>query len=246
MRNEHVVYLLSNFCLHGSRCSAVVLEACTLALLLPLPGVLPRVLASPLSQRKQECNTVHAAQPLLQHIPPTMYKQGGGPGRRETRARKVSQRMAVVDESTRRQAAQSRLDALENDNPDDVPDPFGLDEDDDEFLMAESDDEEVDVGRKTRKKKTATKRKTRGALTDGRVTKTFQRLLEESGVEDEPADSVNYLTAAAGPSVCYKPRKFCSVCGFISTYTCARCGSRYCSRKCFTVHTETRCLKFMA
>eukprot|EP00879_Flechtneria_rotunda_P018795 GHRR01019728.1.p1 GENE.GHRR01019728.1~~GHRR01019728.1.p1 ORF type:complete len:234 (+),score=31.97 GHRR01019728.1:13-714(+) len=182
MRNEHVVYLLSNFCLHGSRCSAVVLEACTLALLLPLPGVLPRVLASPLSQRKQECNTVHAAQPLLQHIPPTMYKQGGGPGRRETRARKVSQRMAVVDESTRRQAAQSRLDALENDNPDDVPDPFGLDEDDDEFLMAESDDEEVDVGRKTRKKKTATKRKTRGALTDGRVTKTFQRLLEEVGL----------------------------------------------------------------
>lgn len=45
------------------------------------------------------------------------------------------------------QAAQSRLDALENDNPDDAPDPFGLaaDEDDDEFVMAESDDEGTNV-----------------------------------------------------------------------------------------------------
>lgn len=40
------------------------------------------------------------------------------------------------------QAVQSRLDALENDNADDAPDPFGLaDEDDDEFVMGESDDD---------------------------------------------------------------------------------------------------------
>eukprot|EP00878_Enallax_costatus_P011645 GHUV01012154.1.p1 GENE.GHUV01012154.1~~GHUV01012154.1.p1 ORF type:complete len:178 (+),score=32.36 GHUV01012154.1:254-787(+) len=176
-----------------------------------------------------------------------MFKPAGGPpGRRETRARKVSQRMAVVDDSTRQQAAQNRLDALENDNPDDAPDPFGLavDEDDDEFVMAESEDEEVEVGRKTRKKKSV-KRKTRGALSDGRAPKSFQRLLEESGILDAPSGSVNYLTAAAGPSVCHVARKFCSVCGYISTYTCARCGSKYCSRKCYTVHTETRCLKFV-
>lgn len=108
------------------------------------------------------------------------------PTRRETRARKVSQRMAIVDESTRQQvgapgpaplwvsppvphhpcytqrlrcplcyptlpphcptaacllqAAQSRLDALEQDNPDDGGDPFGLlDDDDDEFVMQDSD-----------------------------------------------------------------------------------------------------------
>lgn len=41
----------------------------------------------------------------------------------------------------RAQAAQSRLDALENDNPDDAPDPFGLAEDDDEFVMEESEDD---------------------------------------------------------------------------------------------------------
>ncbi len=38
------------------------------------------------------------------------------------------------------QAAQSRLDALEQDNPDDGGDPFGLlDDDDDEFVMQDSD-----------------------------------------------------------------------------------------------------------
>lgn len=46
--------------------------------------------------------------------------------------------------------------------------------------------DEVDVGRKTRKRKTpasaAGKRKTRGAMTSARVPKSFQRLLEEVGV----------------------------------------------------------------
>ncbi|WIA31353.1 hypothetical protein OEZ86_002254 [Tetradesmus obliquus] len=176
-----------------------------------------------------------------------MFNQGSGPTRRETRSRKVSQRMAVVDESTRQQAAQSRLDALENDNPDDAPDPFGLGagDEDDEFVMEESEEDEVDVGRKTRRRKPAAKRRTRGAG-EGRAVKSFQRLVEESGMLDAPAGDVNYLSAAAGPSVFYVPRKFCSVCGFLSSYTCSRCGSKYCSRKCFTVHTETRCLKFMA
>lgn len=40
------------------------------------------------------------------------------------------------------QAVQSRLDALENDNADDAPDPFGLaDGDDDEFVMGDSDED---------------------------------------------------------------------------------------------------------
>jgi len=46
--------------------------------------------------------------------------------------------------------------------------------------------DEVDVGRKTRKRKTpasaAGKRKTRGAMTSARVPKSFQRLLEEVSV----------------------------------------------------------------
>lgn len=29
-------------------------------------------------------------------------------------------------------------------------------------------------------------------------------------------------------------------------YKCIRCASRFCSKKCLGVHTETRCLKFLA
>lgn len=67
--------------------------------------------------------------------PPHIAAADSG-GRRQTRSRKVSQRMAVVDESTRQQAVQARLDALENDN-NEPQDPFGLvDDDDDEFMLA--------------------------------------------------------------------------------------------------------------
>lgn len=39
-------------------------------------------------------------------------------------------------------------------------------------------------------------------------------------------------------------RFFCSVCGFVGTYTCIVCGLRYCSSFCQNTHTETRCLKW--
>lgn len=70
--------------------------------------------------------------------------------------------------------------------------------------------------------------------------------LEESELERLPEGTPSYLTAAVGPPRAAAPRKFCSVCGDLSVYTCTRCGSRYCSRRCHAVHTETRCLKFMA
>lgn len=45
------------------------------------------------------------------------------------------------------QAVQSRLDALENDNADDAPDPFGLAEgDDDEFVMGDSEEDGEPTG----------------------------------------------------------------------------------------------------
>ncbi|PNH02833.1 Zinc finger HIT domain-containing protein 1 [Tetrabaena socialis] len=165
-------------------------------------------------------------------------------GGRALRERKVSQRMAVVDDATRQQAAQARLDALENDN-EQAADPFGMASDDDDFNL-EEDDEDEDVGGKKGKgrKKAVLKRKLRSVATDRRGPKNFGRLLEEAELDRLPAGKPNYLTAAAGPSKTSAPRKFCSVCGNSSGYTCARCGSRYCCRKCYTVHTETRCLKF--
>lgn len=95
---------------------------------------------------------------------------------------------------------------------------------------------------KKRKGKGGSKRRTRGGRDTG--PRSFARLLEESGLEAPGAEAPNYLTAAAGPSAAHAPRKLCSVCGQLADYNCARCGSRFCCRKCFGVHTETRCLKF--
>lgn len=70
--------------------------------------------------------------------------------------------------------------------------------------------------------------------------------MEEAELDRLPEGEPSYLTAAAAPAQTAAPRKFCSVCGGFSGYTCTRCGSRFCSRRCHAVHTETRCLKFMA
>ncbi|KXZ55157.1 hypothetical protein GPECTOR_3g305 [Gonium pectorale] len=168
---------------------------------------------------------------------------GNAPNRRALRERKVSQRMAVVDDATRQQAAQARLDALENDN-DQTADPFGLASDDDEFNLEDEDEEEEIGGKKGKRKKSGVKRKLRNAASDRRGPKNFARILDEAELDRLPPGKPSYLTAAARPSTTSAARKFCSVCGNTSGYTCARCGSRYCCRKCYTVHTETRCLKF--
>ena len=61
--------------------------------------------------------------------------------------------------------------------------------------------------------------------------------------EEYDSDTINYKTIAAGPSS--KPqRHFCSVCGFFGSYTCTRCGLRFCGLRCQQTHKETRCLKF--
>ena len=51
-----------------------------------------------------------------------------------------------------------------------------------------------------------------------------------------------YLQATSEKSVLPK-RKFCSICGYQSSYTCTRCGQCYCSVQCHATHEDTRCLK---
>lgn len=170
--------------------------------------------------------------------------------KRSLRNRKVSERMAVVDEADRRRVIQARLAALEEDNH--REDDFAAGSDDDEFELPQGSDEEGDDGTASGRKKKKVKvgggmRKTRGMIAEkSKGPKTFRDYVEEAELEKLPEGAPSYLTAAVGPPQTAAPRKFCSVCGDMSVYTCTRCGSRYCSRRCHAVHTETRCLKFMA
>ncbi|MDA9097528.1 zinc finger HIT domain-containing protein [bacterium] len=96
-----------------------------------------------------------------------------------------------------------------------------------------------------RKKGKGGTRTTRGAKQQKRGPRSFAALLDEAMLDRVPPEIPTYATAAAGPSTTSAPRKFCSVCGFKSVYNCARCGMRFCCRKCNAVHTETRCLKMV-
>ena len=78
-----------------------------------------------------------------------------------------------------------------------------------------------------------------------RFRKNLQTLLdEELGLNGEKSNGEkHYFTIVSKPSK-YPPLKLCSVCGFLSQYTCHICGSLYCSLKCLDIHKDTRCLKF--
>ena len=171
---------------------------------------------------------------------------GGGGERKSARARKISKALRRVDAAARAEAAAARLNSFESDVAF-FPGTAGEahESDDDEFTVNENarDGEAVIV----KGKKKAGKRATRGVVENRRAAaaRTFNALLEQSFIDRAPSDVPTYLTAAAGPSRSSAPRKFCSVCGFVAPYGCARCGMRFCSKKCSAVHAETRCLKMV-
>jgi len=101
--------------------------------------------------------------------------------------------------------------------------------------------------RKKKKRIDGGMRKTRGMIAERtRGPKGFKDWLEEAELDRLPEGEPSYLTAVVGPPQTRSARKLCSVCGDVSSYTCTRCGAKYCSLKCYTVHMDTRCLKFMA
>ncbi|KAK8926065.1 hypothetical protein KSP39_PZI018554 [Platanthera zijinensis] len=172
-----------------------------------------------------------------------MDEENIGPFRRTSaRTRKVASKMVAALASTdnRTQVALARLEALESDNV--GVETAEIDDDDDACL----DDEEQAVF--VQKKQKGTRRKTRQAkaLENARRTpRTFLEIIQEANLDSLPPHVPTYLRAAVGPPSSSSCRHFCSVCGFLGSYTCVRCGIRFCSRRCQVIHNDTRCLKFV-
>ncbi|KAI7902584.1 uncharacterized protein BX663DRAFT_551995 [Cokeromyces recurvatus] len=119
-----------------------------------------------------------------------------------------------------------QLESLEKDNHQSLNDVEGLIN---IALAAQEDESNI------------SQRKSRARTSNIYSTRTnLNALLEET-----PVTTYCYQTCQVKPSI-YPARNFCSVCGFPSHYTCLRCGMKYCSTKCLTTHTETRCLKWTA
>lgn len=162
--------------------------------------------------------------------------------RMSMRTRKIAPKMAaaLASNDNRTQAAIARLEALENDYT-------GMETveavDDDEASLDDDDDVYI------QKKQKGTKRKTRQAkaLENARkAPRNFLELLHEANLEALPPHVPSYLRASVGPPSSTCRRHFCTVCGFTSNYTCAKCGMRFCSIRCQKIHDDTRCLKFVA
>lgn len=75
---------------------------------------------------------------------------------------------------------------------------------------------------------------------------TIMYLPKQANLESLPPHVPSYLRAAVGPPSSTSRRHFCTVCGSAASYTCVRCGVRFCSCRCQNIHNDTRCLKFVA
>lgn len=156
----------------------------------------------------------------------------------------------MIDEETRRYLASQRLAALEMDNYEE-PSLAALSADG--AYVDDEEEEEVAQGGRSRKRKSrsgatggggggasggASAKSSKSASGAYRV-RNFEHVVAE---EEYDSDSINYRTIAAGPSD--KPaRHLCSVCGYAGSYSCPRCGLRFCGLRCQHTHKETRCLK---
>ncbi|XP_009343305.2 SWR1 complex subunit 6-like [Pyrus x bretschneideri] len=164
-----------------------------------------------------------------------MDDDGSNPLRRmSSRTRRVASKMTAALQSSdnHTQAALARLEALENDNA-------GLE------TVEVNDDDDLFI---TKKQSKGTKRKTRQAkaLEAKKAPRTFLELVHEANLDSLPPYVPSYLKAAVGPPSSTSRCHFCTVCGSAATYTCVRCGVRFCSGRCQNIHNVTRCLKFFA
>lgn len=153
--------------------------------------------------------------------------------RGSSRLKEVNKRH-VVDAATRAKRQRKQLESLENDNFQDDPHHQM-----NQFLSKAKLPSFGDgtEGKKRRKAK-------HGDIFKQKAKRSFQALLEELAAEGKK-DVPVYSTALVGPSQ-FPERRFCSVCGYFSKYTCVTCGTRYCSVNCLKTHKDTRCMKWTA
>lgn len=143
-------------------------------------------------------------------------------------------KLHIVDQETRDKRQKRQLAALEKDNFQDDP-HYQMN-----LYVAKAKLPSFDNIVETKKKRKARP----GDIFKHKAKRSFQALIEELNTEVKD-NQPSYLKAVARPSQ-FPGRKFCSVCGFISDYTCISCGIRYCSVSCLKTHQDTRCMKWTA
>lgn len=153
--------------------------------------------------------------------------------------------MKEVDQETRALVRDARLESFEADNYIEVEEQVDPDD-----LYVDNEEEEFEQNKQPKKEKRkrsamSKRRSSASGSTPKRmwVVKTLAQIMFEDYGDGTEARGPNYLTAKMKPSK-LPPRHFCVICGLFSSYTCRRCGSRFCSMPCQSHHQEIGCLKF--
>ena len=163
---------------------------------------------------------------------------------------------SILDRAARLHATAVRVAALEQDNHvEEAEEEYKDDEEEDEQVLAGAAGAKAKGGKGGKSGAGGGKRRGRGggevssADGAGRSGKrkasrvSLLDLVEKLGMSEEGTVEPNYVTTTSSPPD-HPPRSFCSVCGYLSCYTCVRCGMRYCSIPCQRTHNDTTCIKF--
>jgi zinc finger HIT domain-containing protein 1 len=160
--------------------------------------------------------------------------------------------MRHVDEETRRLIAADRLSQLERDQAASAIDAPGGE--DDLWELSDESDKEGKVQQKRRSSALASKSRasahSKGETIATRGQRRARRTIEMVLMDEPPfhkeRDTFLSIEAPAASSTpgARPGLKLCSVCSYLSTYKCLRCGSNFCSIECNSIHKDTKCLKF--
>jgi len=162
--------------------------------------------------------------------------------RNSLRSKKINQALKVVDQEARDYVLQSKLETLESDYYE-SPNRLAEDNSEDDYdFEGDGDNSKTKKKNKSKKRLKALKKKSKRESYVARNL-NLQKTIKEEGLDNLELEYPNFVNTKVESSL-YPKRKFCSICGNNSCYNCPRCGERYCSARCHTIHKEIMCLKF--
>ena len=146
--------------------------------------------------------------------------------------------MRLVDQDTRLYVQDARIQKLESDYYD-SPNRLAEDSDgDDEQFEELLQDNDSKIKKKPKKKRINKRTRRESTL---RRNLNLQKMIKEEAMEEQTLPNFVNIRAEYNK---FPQRKFCSVCGMMSKYTCLRCGERYCTLKCYRKHRDIFCSNY--
>lgn len=151
-----------------------------------------------------------------------------------TRSKKLTNQQKMKEIEEQQEKHQKRLSKLAYLEEDD----YEKDENNDSDYDMDEDEESMKEKKKRNKQKTKYKKEIRFGKIN--VNKYFN--YEKDNIN---YDFPNYNNIIVKPIRSKPTYKICDVCFGFANYTCKHCKDKYCSIKCYNIHKDKKCIKFI-